>query len=66
MFTLNQRRVALALLLVLGAFGGGTTRAWAQAADVRDYPIPAGQFFTEALPDHNDGAGFAVQERPRC
>lgn len=27
-----------------------------------DYAVPGGAFFTEALPDHTDGAGFAVQD----
>jgi hypothetical protein len=50
---------SFALLLVVAAFTGAVPVA-AQAADAPDYPIPGGQFFTEALPGRTDGSGFAV------
>ncbi|MBV9544439.1 MAG: hypothetical protein JOY61_08670, partial [Chloroflexi bacterium] len=31
-------------------------------SDAGDYPIADGQFFTEAVPNRNDGAGFAVED----
>lgn len=41
------------------AFGAAAPQA---RADDGDYGIPDGQFFTEALPDRDDGAGYAVED----
>jgi hypothetical protein len=48
--------VALVVLLVCGV----PAQVAAQSGDASDYAIPGGQFFTEALPNRKDGAGFAV------
>jgi len=53
--------VALAVSVLVG-WSPPLEAQTVQAPDGPDFPIPDGHFFTEALPDHTDGSGFAVQD----
>jgi Transglutaminase elicitor len=56
------RALACALALLLVAASWLQPVVAAAQSDAPDYPITDGQFFTEALPDRDDGAGFAVED----
>jgi hypothetical protein len=52
----------LVAVLIAVAVCGSRAPASAHSANTGDYAIPAGWFFTEAVPDQTDGVGFAVQD----
>jgi hypothetical protein len=57
--------LALAFLIATTPLATPAQPIEAQTSDAPDGPdfaIPDGHFFTEALPDHADGAGFSVQD----
>jgi hypothetical protein len=53
---------AVLAVAVLAPPAGPPVAADDEPAAAADYPIPGGAFFTEALPDRDDGVGFAVQD----
>ncbi|MBV9578803.1 MAG: hypothetical protein JO057_09455 [Chloroflexi bacterium] len=54
--------VALALGMLATYAPPAQAQSVQYVAEGPDFAIPDGYFFTEALPDHTDGAGFAVQD----
>jgi hypothetical protein len=55
-------RFAVALLVALALTAAGGAHVSAQTGAAPDFAIPAGWFYTQALPSETDGEGFAVQD----